>query len=355
MRASKGLFKGLNPTMAMTALTVITLFLLFGVFVPETAASWFVGAKDQIIAGFKWYYILVVALFLFFAVYLMFSRFGNIRLGDDDQVPEFGYFAWFSMLFSAGMGIGLVCWSIAEPMNHLQGNPFITEGMTPEAAQIAMRLTFFHWGLHPWAIYVIVGLSLAFFSYRRKLPLAIRSVLYPLLGDRIYGFWGHAADVLAVFGTVFGVATSLGLGVSQMNTGLNQMFGMEVSQTNQLWLIGGISLIATLSAVSGVGRGVKILSELNIWLSVFVLALFLVLGPTTYILNAYVQNIGDYLQNIVKLSFWTNTEANGTSAWQSSWTAFYWGWWIAWAPFVGMFIARISKGRTIREFVLGGL
>ncbi|KAL8188452.1 UNVERIFIED_CONTAM: hypothetical protein K2H54_000129 [Gekko kuhli] len=286
---------GLNPTMAMTALTVITLFLLFGVFVPETAASWFVGAKDQIIAGFKWYYILVVALFLFFAVYLMFSRFGSIRLGDDDQA-----------------------------------NPFITEGMTPEAAQIAMRLTFFHWGLHPWAIYVIVGLSLAFFSYRRKLPLAIRSVLYPLLGDRIYGFWGHAADVLAVFGTVFGVATSLGLGVSQMNTGLNQMFGMAVSQSNQLWLIGGISLIATLSAVSGVGRGVKILSELNIWLSVFVLALFLVLGPTTYILNAYVQNIGDYLQNIVKLSFWTNTEANGTSAWQSSWTAFYWGWWIAW-------------------------
>ncbi|MFM5209558.1 BCCT family transporter [Aeromonas hydrophila] len=355
MRASKGLLKGLNPTMAMTALTVITLFLLFGVFVPETAASWFVGAKDQIIAGFKWYYILVVALFLFFAVYLMFSRFGSIRLGDDDQVPEFGYFAWFAMLFSAGMGIGLVFWSIAEPMNHLQGNPFITEGMTPEAAQIAMRLTFFHWGLHPWAIYVIVGLSLAFFSYRRKLPLAIRSVLYPLLGDRIYGFWGHAADVLAVFGTVFGVATSLGLGVSQMNTGLNQMFGMEVSQANQLWLIGGISLIATLSAVSGVGRGVKLLSELNIWLSVFVLGLFLVLGPTTYILNAYVQNIGDYLQNIVKLSFWTNTEANGTSAWQSSWTAFYWGWWIAWAPFVGMFIARISKGRTIREFVLGVL
>ncbi len=355
MRATKGLLKGLNPTMAMTALTVVTLFLLFGVFDPDTAGTWFTGAKDTIIAGFKWYYILVVALFLFFAVYLMFSRFGSIRLGDDDQVPEFGYFAWFSMLFSAGMGIGLVFWSIAEPMYHLQGNPFITEGMTPEAAQIAMRLTFFHWGLHPWAIYVIVGLSLAFFSYRRKLPLAIRSVLYPILGDRIYGFWGHAADVLAVFGTVFGVATSLGLGVSQMNTGLNQMFGMGVSQANQLWLIGGISLIATLSAISGVGRGVKILSELNIWLSVFVLGLFLVLGPTTYILNAYVQNIGDYLQNIVKLSFWTNTEANGTSAWQSSWTAFYWGWWIAWAPFVGMFIARISKGRTIREFVLGVL
>ena len=354
MRATKGLLKGLNPTMAMTALTVVTLFLLFGVFDPDTAGTWFTGAKDTIIAGFKWYYILVVALFLFFAVYLMFSRFGSIRLGDDDQVPEFGYFAWFSMLFSAGMGIGLVFWSIAEPMYHLQGNPFITEGMTPEAAQIAMRLTFFHWGLHPWAIYVIVGLSLAFFSYRRKLPLAIRSVLYPILGERIYGFWGHAADVLAVFGTVFGVATSLGLGVSQMNTGLNQMFGMGVSQANQLWLIGGISLIATLSAISGVGRGVKILSELNIWLSVFVLGLFLVLGPTTYILNAYVQNIGDYLQNIVKLSFWTNTEANGTSAWQSSWTAFYWGWWIAWAPFVGMFWLTVFGGTAMNLELFGG-
>lgn len=355
MRATKGIFKGLNPTMATTALTVITLFLLFGVFDPDTAASWFSGAKDTIIASFKWYYILVVALFLFFAIYLMFSRFGSIRLGDDDQEPEFGYFAWFSMLFSAGMGIGLVFWSIAEPMYHLQANPFIEQGMTSEAAQVAMRLTFYHWGLHPWAIYVIVGLSLAFFSYRRKLPLAIRSVLYPILGDKIYGGWGHAADVLAVFGTVFGVATSLGLGVAQMNTGLNQLMGMEVSQANQLWLIAGISLIATLSAVSGVGRGVKILSELNIWLSALILLVFVVMGPTTYILNSYVQNIGDYLQNLVKLSFWTNTEANGTSAWQSSWTAFYWGWWIAWAPFVGMFIARISKGRTIREFVMGVL
>ncbi|ENY73169.1 betaine/carnitine/choline family transporter [Aeromonas diversa CDC 2478-85] len=355
MRATQGFFKGLNPTMAVTALTVVTLFLLFGVFDPDTAGAWFTGAKDTIIAGFKWYYILVVALFLFFAIYLMFSRFGSIKLGDDDQEPEFGYFSWFAMLFSAGMGIGLVFWSIAEPIYHLQANPFIKEGMTPEAAQVAMRLTFFHWGLHPWAIYVIVGLSLAFFSYRRKLPLAIRSVLYPLLKERIYGFWGHAADVLAVFGTVFGVATSLGLGVAQMNTGLNQMLGLEVSQSNQLWLIGIISVIATLSAISGVGRGVKILSELNVWLSFFILVLFLAMGPTTYILNAYVQNIGDYLQNIIRLSFWTNTEANGTSAWQSAWTAFYWGWWIAWAPFVGMFIARISKGRTIREFVLGVL
>jgi choline/glycine/proline betaine transport protein len=215
--------------MAMTALTVVTLFLLFGVFDPDTAGTWFTGAKDTIIAGFKWYYILVVALFLFFAVYLMFSRFGSIRLGDDDQVPEFGYFAWFSMLFSAGMGIGLVFWSIAEPMNHLQGNPFITEGMTPEAAQIAMRLTFFHWGLHPWAIYVIVGLSLAFFSYRRKLPLAIRSVLY-----RFSAIASTASGAMPPTYWRCSVPCSgwrpPWAWASQMNTGLNQMFGMEVSQ-----------------------------------------------------------------------------------------------------------------------------
>ncbi|MDO6541237.1 BCCT family transporter [Photobacterium sanguinicancri] len=355
MRAKSGLLKGLNPPMAVTAMTVIALFLLFGAFDPELAASWFTGAKDSIIAGFKWYYILVVALFFFFAVFLIFSRYGDIKLGDDDTEPEFSYFAWFSMLFGAGMGIGLIFWSIAEPMFHLQSNPFITEGSTPEAAQVAMRLTFFHWGLHPWAIYVIVGLSLAFFSYRRKLPLAIRSALYPILGDRIYGFWGHAADVLAVFGTVFGVATSLGLGVAQMNTGLNQLIGIDVSMTNQLILIAVVSSIATLSVVSGVGKGVKILSELNLWLSILILIFFVAFGPTIYILNSFVQNIGDYLSNVVALSFWTNSEANGTSAWQSGWTAFYWGWWISWAPFVGMFIARISKGRTIREFSIGVL
>lgn len=355
LRAKSGLFRGLNPTMAVTALTVLSVFLLFGVFAPDLSAQWFQGAKNNIISSFKWYYILVVSLFLCFALYLMFCRYGDLRLGDDDQKPEFSYMAWFAMLFSAGMGIGLIFWSIAEPVFHLQGNPFITEGGTPEAAKVAMRITWFHWGLHPWAIYSIVGLSLSFFCYRKKLPLAIRSVLYPLLGDKIYGFWGHLVDVLAVFGTVFGVATSLGLGVAQMNTGLNEVFGMSVSLQNQLILIGVISAIATLSAVSGVGKGVKLLSEFNLGLSALMLIFFLFAGPTIYIMNSFVQGIGDYLQNIIRLSFWTNAEANGASNWQSSWTAFYWGWWIAWAPFVGIFIARISKGRTVREFVLGVL
>ncbi len=357
MIAKSGLLKGLNPPMALTTMVVIALFLFFGAFDPNLAAHWFNGAKNAIIDSFKWYYILVVALFLFFAVFLVFSRYGDIKLGDDDTEAEYSYFSWFSMLFGAGMGIGLIFWSIAEPILHMQSNPFMSaaESGTPAAAQIAMRLTFFHWGLQPWAIYVIVGLSLAFFSYRRKLPLAIRSVLYPILGERIYGFWGHAVDVLAVFGTIFGVATSLGLGVAQMNTGLNQLMGIHVSTNVQLILIAGISIVATLSAVSGVGKGVRILSEVNLWLSLLVLLFFIFLGPTTYILNSFVQNLGDYLSHIVPLSFWTNSGANGTSAWQSKWTVFYWGWWISWAPFVGMFIARISKGRTIREFTIGVL
>lgn len=359
MRADRGIFKGLNPVMATVALTMTFLFLMFGAFTPDLAARWFEGASSGIIAAFKWYYILVVAGFLAFSLFLLFSRFGSLRLGDDDQQPEFGYFAWFSMLFGAGMGIGLVFWSIAEPIYHFQDNPFLAEGAggSREAAQLAMRLTYFHWGLHPWAIYVVVGLSLAFFAYRRKLPLSIRSVLYPLIGDRIYGPWGHAADVLAVFGTIFGVATSLGFGVVQMNTGLNQLFGLPVSETWQLVLIAVISVIATASVVSGVGKGVKVLSELNLWLSIAILAFFLAFGPTAFLPNFFVQGIGDYLQAIVPLSFWTNAGAvpEGTSGWQNSWTAFYWGWWIAWAPFVGMFIARISRGRTVREFILGVL
>jgi choline/glycine/proline betaine transport protein len=359
VRAESGLLKGLNPVIATVALAVVFLFLMFGAFAPDLAGHWFERTSDAIISSFKWYYILVVAGFLFFALFLLFSRLGSLKLGDDDEEPEFGYFAWFSMLFGAGMGIGLVFWSIAEPIYHFQDNPLMSPEAagTIEGAEVAMRITYFHWGLHPWAIYVVVGLSLAFFCYRRKLPLAIRSVLYPLIGDRIYGFWGHAADVLAVFGTIFGVATSLGLGVVQINTGLNELVGMPVGIGSQLLLIAAISLIATLSVVSGVGRGVRILSEFNLWLSALVLGFFLFFGPTTYLLNSFVQGIGDYLVNLVPLSFWTNAAAGpaGTSGWQAAWTAFYWGWWISWAPFVGMFIARISRGRTVREFVLGVL
>jgi len=353
--AKKGLLKGLNPTSAIVSKVIVILFVLYGALMTESASATFDAVKGWILDTLKWYYIGIVAFFLFFVLWLLISRYGHVRLGDDDERPEFSYFSWFSMLFGAGMGIGLVFWSIAEPIYHFQSNPFISEEQagTALAATTAMRITFFHWGLHPWAIYVIVALALSYFAYRRKLPLTIRSALYPLIGERIYGPIGHAADILAVFGTVFGVATSLGLGVQQMNTGLNQMFGMEVSTTNQMILIAIISGLATISVVSGVGKGIRILSELNLWLSIAILAFLLIWGPTRYLLALLLESTGDYVAKVIPLSLWT--DANKDSPWQGWWTAFYWGWWIAWAPFVGMFIARISRGRTIREFVLGVL
>ncbi len=397
IRATSGFFKGLNPTVSIISKVVIITFVLFGTLWNDTASQLFDELKKNIILGMKWYYIGTVAFLLFIAIWLMLSRYGNIRLGDDDERPEFSYFSWFAMLFSAGMGIGLVFWSIAEPIYHFQANPFITEemSMTPEAAQIAMRLTFLHWGFHPWAIYVMVGLPLAYFAYRKKLPLTIRSALYPLLGDKIYGPIGHAADVLAVFGTVFGLATSLGLGAQQMDTGLAYLFGYESYATAELTakaeqtdyiaknctmvvatekadclqtatisypipfpislilLIAVVTAIATWSVVSGVGRGIKILSEVNLWLSIALLIFFLMFGPTRYLMNSLLQNIGDYIANVIPLSLWTDAAKNTT--WQDNWTTFYWGWWIAWSPFVGIFIARISRGRTIREFILGVL
>ncbi|MFQ6022155.1 MAG: BCCT family transporter [Acidiferrobacterales bacterium] len=364
--AKSGFLAGTHPTVAIVSKVVIVVFLLFGLLQAEAIhqalglgadipTKAFSAIKNFILGTLKWYYIAIVSFFLFFVLWLVISRYGNIRLGDDNDRPEFSYFSWFAMLFGCGMGIGLVFWSIAEPIYHFQSNPFITEAQqqTPVAAVTAMRITFFHWGLHPWAIYVIVALSLAYFSYRKKLPLTIRSALYPLIGNKIYGPIGHAVDILAVFATVFGVATSLGLGVQQMNTGLNQMFGMPVSTVWQIVLIAVISAVAVVSVVSGVNKGIRILSELNMWLSVAILVFLLSFGPTRFLLHTLLQSTGDYLSRVIPLSLWT--DANKDSPWQGWWTAFYWGWWIAWSPFVGMFIARISRGRTIREFVIGVL
>lgn len=353
MLGKNGFLKGMSPAATISSLIIVVLFVVVGALFPDAAATLFDSISGYLINNFKWYYIAILALMLVFCVVLAFSRFGSLRLGDDDSRPEYSLFSWFAMLFSAGMGIGLVFWSIAEPIYHFQSNPFIGEGMTPEAAEVAMRLTFFHWGLHPWAIYVVVGLTLAYFSYRKGLPLTIRSALYPLIGQRIYGWMGHTVDTLAVFGTIFGVATSLGLGVTQINTGMNDLFGMAISTSNQLILVVVISLIATLSVLSGLGRGVKWLSVINMWFTAAILLFLLCYGPTRYLLLSYVQGIGDYLTHVVALSTWT--DASEDSQWQSGWTVFYWAWWMSWSPFVGMFIARISKGRTVREFICGVL
>lgn len=355
MLRDSGLLVRTNPVMALGSGLLILAFVLFTVVVPEYANSVYGNIKAFIATDLAWYYVGFMSLALLLSVWLIFSRYGDIRLGKDDDRPEFSNFSWFSMLFGAGIGIGILFWSIAEPIYHFQGTPLIAAGQeqTAAAAQVAMRVAIFHWGLHGWALFSLAGLTLAYFAYRKGLPLSIRSSLYPIFGDRIYGPIGHVADLLAVFGTVFGIATSLGLGAQQINAGLNYLIGIEVSVTTQILLIAVISVISTISVMSGLHKGIRLLSEINMKLTMVVLGLFVVVGPTAYILGALVTNLGDYLVHAVELGFWVNPDPK--SEWQGWWTVFYWGWWIAWAPFCGIFIARISKGRTIREFVLGVL
>ena len=341
-----------NPGVFYPATILISLFVLICVIFPNAMESFFGWLQNFVIDGFGWFYVLSVAAFLLFVLWLPLSRYAHVKLGKDDDEPEFSLFAWFAMLFSAGMGIGLVFYGVAEPILHY-GNPPFSEGATPAAAREALNLTFFHWGLHAWAIYIVIGLSLAYFAYRHELPLTIRSTLYPLIGERVHGIAGHLIDILAVFGTLFGLATSLGLGVMQINSGLDYLGILSVSTFNQIFLILGISLAATLSVLSGVGNGIRRLSELNMGVAALLLLFILLFGPTALLLNSMIQSTGSYAANIVNMTF--RTDAFIGLEWQKAWTMFYWGWWISWSPFVGMFIARVSRGRTIREFVCGVL
>ncbi|MBT0670132.1 BCCT family transporter [Novosphingobium profundi] len=341
-----------NPPVFYISAILIIAFAAFGAMFPERAGTLFTAVQASIVHDFGWFYIVCVAGFLLFAIYLMLSRYGDTKLGPDDSVPEYSYISWFAMLFSAGMGIGLIFFGVAEPIQHYALPP-VGDGKTVEAARQALVLTFFHWGLHAWAIYIVVGLALAYFAFRRGLPLTIRSALFPLIGRRIHGPIGHAIDIFAVLGTMFGVATSLGLGVLQVNAGFHHLFGVPTSSTVQLVLIAAITGMATLSVVAGLDKGVKRLSELNIVLAIALLLFVLCAGSTVFLLQAYVQNIGAYLGSVVQRTF--RMYAYEPNPWLGNWTLFYWGWWIAWSPFVGMFIARISRGRTIREFVTGVL
>ena len=292
-----GLLAGVHPVMAIGSTILVLVFVIFTIANPEYASSIYNSAQNFIASKLSWYYIGVMSFMLFFSVWLIFSRYGNIRVGKDTDRPEFGYFSWFSMLFGAGIGIGILFWSIAEPIYHFQSNPLIAESQqqTAEAAQVAMRIAIFHWGLHGWALFSVIGMALAYFSYRKGLPLSIRSCLYPLFGERIYGPIGHAADLLAVFGTVFGIATSLGLGAQQMNAGLAYLFGIEISTATQVGLIALLSVCATVSVLSGLKKGIRMLSELNMQLTAVMLLLFIIFGPTTFILGSVFTNIGDYL------------------------------------------------------------
>ena len=340
-----------KPVFSVSALLIVG-FILFGAIFSEQSNAVFSGMQTFLASNFGWALILLVNALILFVLFLGLGPFGDIRLGRMDESPQYDLFSWTAMLFSAGIGIGLIYWGVAEPMYHYFAPPR-AEPETIEAAREAMALTFLHWGFHGWAVYAVVALSLAYFHYRKGLPLSIRSALYPLIGERIYGFWGNVVDTLAVFGTMFGIVTSLGLGAIQINDGLGTVFGIGNSVTVQILVIAFITGIATLSVVAGLDAGIKRLSNLNVVLSMILLAFILIVGPTLFIFDGFVENYGLYLKSFVDLSTWTESWTGDESNWQNSWTIFYWAWWVSWAPFVGVFIARISRGRTIRAFIFG--
>ncbi len=347
-----GPFPRVNKPVFITSGILIVGFIIFGSLFTETAAALFSFLQDFIAEKFRWLFIILFNVALVFCIYLAASRYGDIRLGKQTERPQYTLFSWIGMLFSAGIGIGLVYWGTAEPLYHFMAPP-VGEGQTLEAAKQAMNLSFLHWGLHAWAIYTVVALSLAYFHFRRGLPLSIRSTLYPILGQKIYGKWGHTVDILAVFGTMFGVVTSLGLGVMQINSGLEGLFGIPNTLTVQFIIIAFVTSLACGSLMLGLDKGIKRLSDINMGLTGILLAFMVILGPTLFIFDSFIENVGNYLANIVTLSTWS--EAYSGTDWQSAWTIFYWAWWVSWSPFVGVFIARISRGRTIREFVFGVL
>ncbi|MEQ3697579.1 MAG: BCCT family transporter [Pseudomonadales bacterium] len=332
------------------ASALLVALIVLAVAAPSWTEHAFVTAQTQLVNSASWFYVLVVASIAIALIYFAASSLSDIRLGPDDSRPDYSYPTWFSMLFSAGIGIGLLFFGVAEPVMHYLMPP---EG-TPEtiaAAQQALEITFFHWGLHAWAIYALVGLGLAYFGYRHNLPFTLRSTLYPVLGDRIYGPIGDSVDIFAIIGTVLGVATSLGFGVAQINAGLHYLFGVPNLVSIQAGIIGAVTILATASALSGLNRGIRILSQVNMSLAVLLLILVFTTGESVQLMQTLMQNIGIYLSGLVGKTF--DLYAYAPNDWIGGWTLFYWGWWISWSPFVGMFIARISRGRTIREFILG--
>jgi choline/glycine/proline betaine transport protein len=342
------------PPVFWVSAGLVALFVIATSLWPERARAGFDWLLGQITANFGWLFILAVATFLVLAVLFSASRWARLRLGPDGCEPEFSLLTWMAMLFSAGMGIGLVFFGVAEPLTHFAA-PLDADPRTVAAAEEAMVLTFFHWGLHAWGIYAVVGLILAYFCHRRGRPLAPRFALEPLIGHWTHRWPGKAVDVLAVFGTLFGLATSLGLGAMQVNAGLAELFGLPSSLAMQLLIIACITAAATASVVSGLHAGVRRLSEANMLLAALLLIFVFAAGPTALLLDCFVDNLGHYLHGLIQRTFWRDSWRTSPEDWHASWTLFYWAWWISWAPFVGTFIARISKGRTLREFVVGVL
>ncbi len=353
-----------NPVFLISGLSVI-LFVFYTLALPEQAGGAFTWMFDAVTKGFDWFFIGAANIFVLFCLLLIVLPVGSVRLGGADATPDYTYLGWFAMLFAAGMGIGLMFYGVSEPMSHFSSSaggtalgengirsdwaPLGAAATEEEAVRLAFAATIFHWGLHPWAIYAVVALALALFSYNKGLPLTIRSAFYPILGDRVWGWPGHIIDVLAVFATLFGLATSLGFGATQANAGLNELFGIPVGSTTEVILISAITAVALVSVLRGLDGGVKVLSEINMGLAALLLLFVLFTGPTIVLLTGFVDYLGAYLQYLPALS---NPVGREDVNFSQGWTSFYWAWWISWSPFVGMFIARVSRGRTVREFII---
>ncbi|MDP4992222.1 MAG: BCCT family transporter [Marivita lacus] len=352
-----------NPVFVVSGVCIIA-FVIYTLALPEQSGAMFTWMFSTVTQGFDWFFLTAANIFVLFCLALIVLPVGSVRLGGAEATPDYNYVGWFAMLFAAGMGIGLMFYGVSEPMSHFAASlggtaseggartdwaPLGAAGGDQEAAvRLAFAATIFHWGLHPWAIYAIVALALALFSYNKGLPLTIRSAFYPLLGDRVWGWPGHVIDILAVFATLFGLATSLGFGATQANAGLNELFGVPVSSTTEVILISAITAVALISVVRGLDGGVKVLSEINMGLAALLLLFVLFAGPTLAILTGFVDYLAAYLQYLPALS---NPVGREDTNFLQGWTSFYWAWWISWSPFVGMFIARVSRGRTVREFI----
>ncbi|OAS86608.1 MULTISPECIES: glycine betaine uptake BCCT transporter [Metabacillus] len=336
------------------SIVMATVFVGWGVVAPDQLGEIMDKTKVFFLSSFGWFYQLSATFFLIFAIFLIFSKYGRIRLGADDDKPDFNRTTWFAMLFSAGMGIGLLFFGVSEPISHFASPP-IGEGGTGEAAKVAMRYTYLHWGFHAWAIYAVIALVLAYYKFRKKQPGLMSVTLTPLLGKRSTGIIGTIIDVVAVFATIFGVAASLGLGAAQINSGLSYISNIPNDFSVQLIIIAIVTVLFILSAGTGLQKGIKFLSNANLVLAVILLILFLFIGPTRFVLDLFTTTLGSYIQNLPSMGLRLAPFNDENALWIQNWTIFYWAWWIAWAPFVGTFIARVSKGRTVREFMIAVL
>ncbi|WP_424927529.1 BCCT family transporter [Amaricoccus tamworthensis] len=353
-----------NPVFVVSGACIVA-FVFYALALPEQAGALFSWLFGTVTKGFDWFFLGAANIFVLFCLLLIVTPWGNVRLGGSEAVPDYSYIGWFAMLFAAGMGIGLMFYGVSEPMSHYSsaiGGTAVENGVRTDwaplgaaqgdeaaAVRLGMAATIFHWGLHPWAIYAVVALALALFSYNQGLPLTIRSAFHPIFGDAVWGWVGHVIDILAVFATLFGLATSLGFGATQANAGLNELFGLPIGPTTEVVLISVITAVALVSVVRGLDGGVKVLSELNMGLALLLLLFVLLVGPTIYLLKLFVSSLFAYIEYLPSLS---NPLGREDVNFMQGWTSFYWAWWISWSPFVGMFIARVSRGRTVREFVV---